>query len=73
MDAETKKAEEAFWGKIPEDMRDQVATDIATQILDRPHGQLDCYVGVLHRNCHQHPGENRSPRGQRQYVRRSYN
>lgn len=45
MEPEAREAEETYWGEIPESDREQIATDIARQILDRPYGQLD--VGYL--------------------------
>lgn len=45
MEPQTKAAEEAFWGEIPDSDREEIATQIAEQILTRPYGQLD--VGYL--------------------------
>lgn len=45
MKRQTKIVEERFWGELTEVGRQEVATHIAKQILDRPYGQLD--VGCL--------------------------
>lgn len=42
---ELNQIEEAFWGKISDDDREQIAVQIAEQIVGRPQGLLS--VGYL--------------------------